>query len=478
MQWTGLSSVYVSVAQLIQLTLLAYFLEPAEIGTMTMLLLMIWFSQLIADGGMSPAIIHHTKIDPGILNTLFFLNIVYSVILYLIVLMLKGVVASVLSLPDLVEYIPIAALVIIVAAFGTQFRIFLNKELRFDLVAIHETASVTLNSILAIFLAYKGYGVWAMVIGYLSGSVLSTVLLIWYGSSIWKPGLTCTIKGLKEFIQFGIYQMGERISLFLNLRLDQLLIATLVGAQALGIYTIAHNFVVSPTIRVNQIISSVMFPVFARMQDELVALRNGYLKLVKVVTIINTPVLLGIALTAPIFIPMFFKEQWHDSIYILQILSVYALIRSTGSPAGSLQLALGRADLGFKWNFGMIWVSIPAIYLGAVTGGLEGIAWAQIVLHACLFVPYWFLMIRPLIGRPARDYYFSVFDAMVPGIFTATGVWLVGLITMGMNPVYKLGIMIMTGVVLYGMFVFKTERSLFDEVSELVMNKYFKRNAG
>jgi lipopolysaccharide exporter len=478
MQWTGLSSVYVSVVQLIQLTALAFFLEPAEIGTMTMLLLMIWFSQLIADGGMSPAIIHHTHIEKGLLNVLFILNIAYSTVLYAAVFLLKDVIASALSLPGLSEYIPVAGSVIIIAALGTQFRIFLNKELRFDLVAIHETSSVTLNSILAVFLAYNGFGVWAMVIGYLSGTILSTILLIWYGSTFWKPGFTFSVTGLWEFARFGIYQMGERISLFLNLRLDQLLIASLVGAQALGIYTIAHNFVVSPTIRVNQTISSVMFPVFARMQDEIEALRKGYLKLVKVVTIINTPVLLGIALTSPLFIPMFFKEQWHDSIYIIQILSVYALIRSTGSPAGSLQLALGRADLGFKWNFGMIWVSVPAIYIGAISNGLIGIAWAQIVLHASLFVPYWLMMIRPLIGRPARDYYFSVFDAMVPGIFTATGVWFAGLLTYAVHPALKLAVMILTGIFLYGLFVYKTERTLFNEVFGLFKNKYFGKHAG
>jgi O-antigen/teichoic acid export membrane protein len=187
--------------------------------------------------------------------------------------------------------------------------------------------------------------------------------------------------------------------------MDQILVGALLGTQALGIYTIAHNFVISPTIRVNQVITTVMFPVFARLQDELEILRNGYLKLVKIVTILNTPILLGMALVAPFVIPLLFDPKWHESIYIIQILSVYALIRSTGSPAGSLQLAKGRADLGFKWNLGLLIISGPVIYAGIQWGGLTGMGWSLILLHAFLMIPYWIFMIRPLIGPPARSYF-------------------------------------------------------------------------
>lgn len=476
MQWTGISSSYVSVMQLVQFTVLALFLSPEQIGTMTILLLLIWLSQSFSDGGMSPAIIHHTTVSTGLLNTLFVLNLLFGLVLTFIVTLFREPLAWLFEQPGLIEYIPVAATVIIINSIGTQFRIFLNKELRFDLVARHEMSSITLTTIVSVTLAWLGYGVWSMVIGYVAGNILSTVILIYYGIRFWKPGFKFETKGLSEFVKFGQYLIGERVMIFLNSRIDQILVATLIGTQALGIYTIAHNFVVGPTIRVNQIISTVMFPVFARMQNDLEALRKGYLKLLKVATIINTPILLGIAITAPVIVPMLYKPEWYDAIYILQILSIYALIRSTGSPAGSLQLARGRADLGFKWNLGLIFVTAPVIYAGSLLGGLTGIAWSQIALQASLFVPYWFLMIKPLIGPPGKSYFFAIFDAFVPGIFMGTSVWVMWLVTPSVSPLLRLGLMISAGVVLFVIFVYRSERELFDEVKELVSNKYFRKN--
>jgi lipopolysaccharide exporter len=190
---------------------------------------------------------------------------------------------------------------------------------------------------------------------------------------------------------------------------------------------------------------------------------------------INTPILMGVALTAPLLIPILFGEEWFESIYILQILSVYALIRSTGSPAGSLQLAKGRADLGFKWNLGLMVVTVPYIYIGATLGGLPGIAWSQIALQLTVFVPYWIFMIRPMIGPPAKDYFYSIFDAVVPGFFMAAWVWLIWILSPALPSVLRLGIMATSGVALFVLFTYKVERELFDEIKSLVRNKYFKR---
>jgi O-antigen/teichoic acid export membrane protein len=476
MQWTGIASVYFSAVQFVQLFILAMFLSPAEIGTMTMVLLMIWFAQALADGGMSPAIIHRKKLSQGILNSLFWLNILYSIVLYVILVALKQPLSNFFNQPELVDYIPVAASIIIIAAIGTQFRVLLNKELRFDLVARHEMGSITLNIIVAVTMAWNGYGVWSMVIGYLAGGMLSTIILVFYGLKFWKPGFHLSFTGLYDLIVFGVYQMGERVLIFLNSRVDQLLIGSLLGAQALGIYTLAHNFVIGPTIRVNQIISTVMFPVFAKIQDDDAMLRKGYLKLVKIVTIINTPILLGIAVVAPVLVPILYDQEWHYSIYILQILSVYALIRSTGSPAGSLQLAKGRADLGFKWNFSLMLITAPVIYAGFIAGGLSGIALAQVALAVSLFVPYWIFMIKPLIGPPAKSYYFAIFDALVPGVFMGAVVWVVWLLTQGLSDLLQLGIMILAGAFSFVYFAYRNEQELFKEVSELAKNKY-SRNA-
>jgi lipopolysaccharide exporter len=471
MKWTGFSTTYVSAVQLINIIVLALFLTPSEIGTMSALLIIIWFTQAVSDGGLSPAIIHFKNNPAGLLNTLFYLNLLFAVILYLVVVFFADTIAQLFDEPALIEFIPIAISVILISAFSNQFKVFLMREIKFDLIARQEVTNVTLYSVVAIILAYFGFGVWSMIIGYITGVSFGTMILYYYGSRYWKPGITCTTEGIKPYLDFGKFQLGERITLFFNTRVDQLLVGMLLGTQALGIYTVAHNVVVSPTTRVNQIISTVMFPVFSRLQNDENALRNGYLKLVKLVTLINTPIMLGMAITAPYFIPLLFSSEWVSSIYIIQILCIYSLIRSTGTPAGSLQLAKGRTDIGFKWNLSLVFITIPFIYSGALYAELVGIAYAQVILHIMLFVPYWIFAIRPLIGPPAGNYFQSILGATLPGIFMAVTLTIALFAFQLSSDIQNLAASLVIGGILYFVFAYFSEKSLFMEVLNMFKKK-------
>jgi lipopolysaccharide exporter len=471
MHWSGLSSGLVSVLQLMNTVVLVFFLTPSEIGSMSAMLLIIWFTQYIADGGMSPAIVHHETTPPGVLNTLYLINVSIAVVLYSLVILFSESIAGLFAEDTLVDYLPVAMWSMIIASAGNQFKVILMKELRFDLIARQEISAAVTNSVVSIYLAWQGYGVWAMVYGHLSGVLLGNIVLIINSLKFWRPGLHYSTDGIKPYVQFGYYQLGERISLFLNTRLDQIIIGSVLGTSSLGIYTVAHNLVISPTIRVNQVISSVMFPVFAKVKDDETLLRKGYLKLVKLVTLINTPAMVGLALTAPLFMPIFFDSEWMSSIYILQLLSIYALIRSTGSPAGSLQMAKGRADLGFKWNAVLVLISGPILYFGAIYHGLEGVSWLLIGLHALLFFPYWRYTIRPLIGPPATDYYKAILRALIPGLLMGVIVWFITFNVFGLSPVAQLILAVLLGVLSFFIFFNVLEKDMVKEIKALYIDK-------
>lgn len=174
MQWTGMSSGLVSALQLINTVVLVYFLSPEEFGTMSAMLLLIWFTQYISDGGMSPAIVHHDTNPPGVMNTLYAINIGLAIALYFVVQLLGEQIAILYDESTLVSYLPVAMLSMVVASFGNQFKVILMKELRFDVIAKQEVITAVTNSIVAITLAALGYGVWAMVIGHQVGYSLET----------------------------------------------------------------------------------------------------------------------------------------------------------------------------------------------------------------------------------------------------------------------------------------------------------------
>jgi O-antigen/teichoic acid export membrane protein len=140
------------------------------------------------------------------------------------------------------------------------------------------------------------------------------------------------------------------------------------------------------------------------LQDDLALLRAGYLKLLRIISIINFPLFLGLCAVAPLAVPLIFGEKWTPAVPLVQILALVGVFYSTGNPAGSLVLARGRADLGFWWQ---VWAFVGqsiAIALSAWLGNLVTVALTLLGLQLLLFTAGYLFLLKPLLGRFWRQY--------------------------------------------------------------------------
>ncbi len=171
---------------------------------------------------------------------------------------------------------------------------------------------------------------------------------------------------------------------------------------------------------INPIITKVTFPIMAKVQNDIGRLKNIFLKTVNYLASINFPVYILIILLAEPIVLFLFGEKWTDSIVILQILSVYRMFSAVGNPIGSLQLARGRADLGFYWNLGIFFFVPPTLYIGSYWG-LNGMAYALSGLMISLILPNWYFMVKPLSEAGFVEYFKQIFQplsfAIIGGIF-------------------------------------------------------------
>jgi O-antigen/teichoic acid export membrane protein len=228
-----------------------------------------------------------------------------------------------------------------------------------------------------------------------------------------------------------------------------MLIGPILGAQALGFYNFALYLTAQPISRINPILTKVAFPMFSRIQDDTGRLRRGYIKLLSLLATVNAPLLVGLAAVAPWFVPVVFGAKWTPSIMLVQILSFVSLSRCIGNPIGSLQLAKGRADLGFWWNVLLLVCSVPAIYIGGKTGEATGVALALLVLQVCLNVPSYLYLVRPLIGRCARDYMRATLKPVSLAAVMGLAVISLPLLNTGLPITIELTLQIFLGALIY-----------------------------
>ncbi|MEJ2499295.1 MAG: MOP flippase family protein [Sulfurovaceae bacterium] len=414
-KWTTVSTIVTTLLQLLQLAILARFLDPSAFGLMALVMVVIGFSQAFLDMGISNAIIHKQHITHEQLSTLYWVNIFAGFGLFLIISALAPLVSIFYGEPELTTLIIIVALTFLIQPFGQQFMVLWQKEMRFAEIARIDIVNKAVSLVVSVVLAYMGYGVYALVYGTLAGIISQTIQFMILGLKEHKPSFVFNIGEIKEFLGFGAYQMGEKTINYFNSQIDVLLVGKLLGTEALGIYSVAKQLIMRPAQIVNPIITKVTFPMMAKIQDDTEKLKNVYLKTINYLSSINFPIYVALIVFAPELVLLMFGEKWLAAVPIVQILSVYGAIRSTGNPIGSLLLAKGKANWGFWWNFGLFFYVPIGIYISS-QWGLIGIAWGLVVIMMSLIVPNWYFLVQKLCYANFMEYHKQI---LIPALIAA-----------------------------------------------------------
>lgn len=403
-KWTTISSMTVMIVQILQISILARYLTSSDFGLMAMVMVVIGFSKIFSDMGISNAIIYKQNSTDRQLSSLYWLNIFSGIVLFLIVSSISPLVAKFYNEPKLTELLIVLSLTFIIIAIGNQYRILFQKELQFNLMAKIEIAASISALIVATVSAVTGLGVYALVYATLTSASVSSTFYLFKGLRVHKPSFVYKHDEIKEYIGFGMYQMGGNAFNYFNTQLDVILIGKLLGADELGVYSIVKQLIMRPARVINPIINKVTFPVMAKVQDDLEQLKNIYLKTVNYVASVNFPIFISFIILAEPIVIIMFGEKWRAGIPIMQILAIYAMIRAYGNPAGALLTAVGRVDLNL-WINAFVFVLLPIVVFIGSKFGLIGVASSLALFQFSLTIPGWYLFVKKTCGAGFVEYF-------------------------------------------------------------------------
>jgi O-antigen/teichoic acid export membrane protein len=401
-KWTSASSFVTALLALVQTAILAHLLTPSDFGLVAAAVIVVGFGQAYADVGLSQAIIARQTTDRAVLSSLYWTNVLAGVVVFGLVLAATPLFVAFFDEPRLGSLLPVAALVFLVTPIGYQFQILLQRDLAFSRLAKIEVAAAVVGLAVAVATATGGAGAYALVWSSLARAGAMTVLLVGLGFRAWRPALHLRRADLGGYMGFGLYQMGERSINYLSANVDYLLIGRFLGVEALGFYSIAYQLVTKPLFQLNPVLTRVAFPAFAKRQDDLAALRRGYEQVIRLIGFLVIPLLTGLAVSAPAFVPFVLGDGWDESVRLVQILCLLGILKSLMNPVGSLLLARNRPDLGFNVNAGALLVTIVALS-AATAWGVTAVAAANTAVTAATFA-VWMLVLERVVGFGWRDY--------------------------------------------------------------------------
>jgi O-antigen/teichoic acid export membrane protein len=417
-KWTTLSTIAIAITSIIKLSVLTRFLDKEDFGLMALVTVVLGFTSLFMDMGITTAILHVQNIKRKEYASLYWLNFGFSILLFLIIVVIAGPVSHFYAEPELKMLLYIMGLSLIVSAFGRQFKTIEQKKLNFKFISILDIASSIISLIVAIILAVKGFGVYALVYSALVQFAISNAVLFVVG--IKKYGLLIHFKFIEteRFLKIGMYQVGGQIINYFNRDLDTLLVGKLLGTEVLGGYSLAKQLVFRPAMLINPILSRVAAPSLALYQNDSNALKRNYLKLLNIISTLNLGAYVSVALFAPVIVTVLYGSDFDYITPIVQILCLYMYLRSTANPVGSLVVATGRTDLEFYWNVIALAIMPGLIYFGSFYG-IYGIAWSLSIFMVIAIYPFWKFLITKMIKVTFSEYlrffipsYNLIYDAL------------------------------------------------------------------
>ena len=364
MAWTTIERVFNYGIQFVVGIVIARLISPSDYGLIGMLAIFIAISQTFLDSGFASALIQKKKKTEEDYSTVFWFNIVISIILYLSFYASAPLIAYFYNQPELKEVARVVSLCLIINGLTIVQTAKLSSELNFKLQSIATISAVVVSGCLGLFMAYNGYGVWALVAQTLS-SAFVRMLVVW-ARSLWYPKLVFSFESFKSLFSFGSKILCSSLINTIYQNLYTMVIGKSFQATAVGYYNRGDEFAKAPGTIMTQVLLKVNYPVLSKFQDDNVQLVKTYKKLLHTPLFILYPLLFGIMVLAEPMVQVLLGDKWLSCVPIMQIL-IFGYI---WSPLTHVNLNLlyvkGRSDLVLRLElikkpiaFLILFVSIP-----------------------------------------------------------------------------------------------------------------------
>lgn len=363
---------------------LARLLSPDDYGCIGMLMIFILLANTFIDGGFGSALIQKKEPTQDDYSTIFYWNLVLSSVLYAVLYFTSPLISGFYNLPLLAPVLKVQGLVLIFNSLSIIQQNRLRKQLKFKKLAVVSLISATISLSVTIFLAYIGWGVWALVAQQLLMSFFNAVLF-WIVAR-WRPSLVFSGKSFKELFSFGGFILLSNLLNTLGNNVQGLLIGKFFNSHTMGLYSQARKLEEVASTSISNVVDQVSFPVLAEVQSDKAKLADALKKLVTSIAFFSFPIMLLLIAIAKPLIVLLYSSKWIDCVPYFQILCIAGLAISLQNINYYAVAAIGKSKELFYWTVIKRIISLVLIVIGffmyEIWGLLGGMVLAAYIMYA------------------------------------------------------------------------------------------------
>lgn len=445
---------------------LARILDPTVYGQIALVTVFTSILQVFVDSGLGTALVQKKEADDLDFSSVFFFNIAVCLILYGLMFVAAPFISDFYRSPELTPVIRVMSIVLIISGIKNVQQAYVSRHMLFKRFFFSTLGGTLGAAAVGIFMAWKGYGVWALVAQYLFNTTVDTFIL--WCTVKWRPKLIFSIQRLKSMLAFGVRLLGVSIVNTVYNDIRSLIIGKLYTTADLGYYNRAQQFPQIISINIDSSVDSVLLPTMSQRQDEKEAIKNVSRLSIKTCSYVLMPLMIGLAACGETVVDLLLTEKWLPCVPYLRIFCFSFAFLPIFTTNYNAYKALGRSDVYLK-------VTMWSKFIGMIILLIvmrQGMMWIAYGLLLSDFINQ-YICSRP--GKKLYDYgYWDQIKDVLPNMVIALimGVLIYFVQCIGLKDWLTLIIQIMLGGLIYILLSILTKNSSFIYIRDKFLKKY------
>lgn len=451
--WTALDSFATQIIGLVISLTLARMLGPSVYGLIAMLSIFIGIARVFVESGFYEALIRKTNRNDADLATSFYVSFLLSCFFYLGLYLFSPYIASFYEQPELTLLTRVIALTLIINTFTIVPKVLLSASFNFKAQTKCNITALVISGIIALILAYKGYGVWVLVWQQIAYAIVNTVFI--NVAVTWYPKQFFSKKSFVELFGFTSKLLLARLLENIYTNLYGLIIGKQYSATQLGLFNQAQVLSSVPAMTITGVIQKVTYPLLSAIQGESKKLDASYLLILQFSALIIFPIMFGICIVAKPLVSILLGSEWYLAAELLSIISMAFVLYPIHAINLNMLQVKGRSDLFLRLEI-LKKIMLTITLVVTMPLGVKEICFG-IVINSYLG----FVINTYYTGKLSSISIFTQFKSLLPIFLITTFSALLGYLvgSLVINNYLKIAVTLSTALFFYlaGMFLFQHE---------------------
>lgn len=422
---------------------LARFLSPEAYGTVALLTVFTTILNVFVDSGLGNALIQKKNADDLDFSAVFIFNMAVCLVLYAGLFMTSPLIAKFYGDPSLTALMRVLGLTLVISGMKNIQQAYVSRNLLFKKFFYATLGGTIIAAIVGIWMAYNGFGAWAIVMQHVVNTAIDTAIL--YITVRWRPHLKFSFQRFKGLFSFGWKLLASALldTIYNNVR--QLIIGKVYSSSDLAYFNQGDKFPKVIISNINNAIDSVLLPVMSTVQDNQHRMKSMTRRSIKTSTYIMAPIMMGLAFTAKPLICLLLTEKWLGCVPYLQIFCISYMFYPIHTANLNAMKAMGRSDLFLKLEIIKKIIATATIVVALLFGPMA-------MAYSMLVTSFISQVINSSPNKKLMDYgYLEQLKDIMPGILLAVfmGICTLGARLLGQGNLITFILQVIIGVVIY-----------------------------